>query len=104
MGSLENGSMNELEDESLTPESVAQKTHSTRAAEQGMHPGWSQAHVEKMFGNIVYRSIKIVIFSNKLNLLMLFGPLAILVTKYTDHRVSLSSPNLALFQIAALCI
>ncbi|PON47225.1 Calcium/proton exchanger CAX [Parasponia andersonii] len=87
MGSLENGSTDDLEDESLfSPESVAQKTHSTQAAEQGMHPGWSQAHVEKLFRNVVYRSVKTVIFSNKLNLLMPFGPLAIIFNKYTDSH------------------
>ncbi|XP_062079127.1 vacuolar cation/proton exchanger 5-like [Humulus lupulus] len=87
MGSLENGSTNDLEDETLrSPENVAQKPHSTTlAAEQGMHLGCSRAHVKKIFGNAVYRSIKIVIFSNKLNLLMLFGPLAILVNKLTGH-------------------
>ncbi|KAM6552460.1 hypothetical protein CsatB_013222 [Cannabis sativa] len=87
MGSLENGSTNDFEDETIfSQENVSQKPHSSLAAEQMLHLGCSQAHfVKKIFGNAVYRSVKIVIFSNKLNLLMLFGPLAILVNKFTDH-------------------
>lgn len=104
MGSLENGSTNDLEDENLySPESIAQKNLSTQAAEQWRHPAYSQAHVEKMFGN-VYRSIKTVIFSNRLNLLMPFGPSAILVNKFTGHRVSLNSSSLVVLQIAVPCI
>nr|ACU18049.1 unknown [Glycine max] len=34
---------------------------------------------------MIYRSIQVVVFSNKLNLLMPFGPLAILVQKLTGH-------------------
>ena len=37
---------------------------------------------------MIYRSIQVVVFSNKLNLLMPFGPLAILVQKLTGHLVS----------------
>ncbi|XP_060973713.1 vacuolar cation/proton exchanger 5-like isoform X3 [Cannabis sativa] len=87
MGSLENGSANDFEDETIfSQENVSQKPHSSLAAEQMLRLGCSQAHfVKKIFGNAVYRSVKIVIFSNKLNLLMLFGPLAILVNKFTDH-------------------
>lgn len=35
-----------------------------------------------------YKSVKIVIFSNKLNFLLPFGPLAILVDKLSGHNVS----------------
>ncbi|XP_024018775.1 vacuolar cation/proton exchanger 5 isoform X2 [Morus notabilis] len=88
MGSMENGLMNEFDDESLySPETEAQKTHSIQAVEQGSSSsGGSQDDTKKLMGNVVYRSIKTVVFSNKLNLLMPFGPLAILVYKLTGHR------------------
>lgn len=87
MGSMENGSVNEFDNESLcSPETIAEKTCSVQSAEQGSSsPGRSQDRVQNMKANAVYRSIKIVLFSNKLNLLMPFGPLAILVYKLTGH-------------------
>ena len=90
MGSMENGSVNEFDDESLySPETEAQKTHSVQVTEPGTNSEGPQVHVEKKkLGNVVYKSIKIVVFSNKLNLLMPFGPLAILVYKMTGHLVS----------------
>lgn len=52
------------------------------------------AHHETLsLGSIIYRSIRLVVFSNRLNLLMPFGPLAILVEKLTGHHVSCSSCN-----------
>ncbi|KAG6596771.1 Vacuolar cation/proton exchanger 5, partial [Cucurbita argyrosperma subsp. sororia] len=39
-----------------------------------------------MSESFAYKSVKIVIFSNKLNFLMSFGPLAILVDKLTGHN------------------
>lgn len=48
------------------------------------------AHRETLW-NIIYRSIRVVVFSNRLNLLMPFGPVAILVEKLTGHHVSCSS-------------
>lgn len=88
MSSMENRSVNEFDNESLcSPETIAQKTRSVQSAEQGSSsPGGSQDRVQNMKANAVYRSIKIVLFSNKLNLLMPFGPLAILVYKLTGHR------------------
>jgi len=55
----------------------------------GSHSGESH----ETLAGIVFRSIQVVIFSNKLNLLMPFGPLAILVQKLTAHLVSWSSHN-----------
>lgn len=98
--------MNEFDNESLySPETEAQKTHSIQAVEQGSSSsGWSQDHTKKLMGNVVYRSIKTVVFSNKLNLLMPFGPLAILVYKLTGHRVSFNyTCFVLLLQIALLC-
>lgn len=42
----------------------------------------------KSISNIVIHSIKVVFFSDKINLLVPFGPLAILVDKLTNHHVS----------------
>ncbi|XP_014517617.1 vacuolar cation/proton exchanger 5 isoform X2 [Vigna radiata var. radiata] len=51
----------------------------------GSHSGESLTVHHETLAGIVYRSIRVVIFSNKLNLLMPFGPLAILVQKLTAH-------------------
>lgn len=42
----------------------------------------------RMLESFAYKSVKIVVFSNKLNFLMPFGPLAILVDKLAGHNVS----------------
>jgi len=60
---------------------------------RGSDSGESRTVHHETLAGIVYRSIKVVIFSNKLNLLMPFGPLAILVQKLTAHLVSWSSHN-----------
>ncbi|KAF3453249.1 hypothetical protein FNV43_RR03689 [Rhamnella rubrinervis] len=88
MNSLDKRSMNECEDESLfSPvETEAQKTELIQAADQRSFPGRLQADGDKMLWTVIYRSIKTVVFSNKLNLLMPFGPLAILVNKLTGHH------------------
>lgn len=51
----------------------------------GSHSGESLTAHRETFVGIVYRSIQVVVFSNKLNLLMPFGPIAILVQKLTGH-------------------
>ncbi|KAB2634191.1 vacuolar cation/proton exchanger 5-like [Pyrus ussuriensis x Pyrus communis] len=87
MESLGNGPIHEFEDESLfTPKTEAQKIRSIEAVGECSFSGGSQASGDKVWRNIVYRSIKTVVFSTKLNLLMPFGPLAILVAKLTGHN------------------
>ncbi|CAJ1960238.1 unnamed protein product [Sphenostylis stenocarpa] len=49
------------------------------------HSGESRTGCHESLAGIVYRSIQVVIFSNKLNLLMPFGPVAILVQKFSGH-------------------
>lgn len=93
MSSLDKKSMNEFEDENLfSPETDAQKTQPIQVVEQRSFPGRLQANGDKMRRTVIFRSIKTVVFSNKLNLLIPFGPLAILVNKLTGHHVSSSSP------------
>ena len=62
MGSVENGSMNEFDDESLySPETEAQKTtHPVQVTEPGTHSEGPQAHIveKKKLGNVAYKSIK----------------------------------------------
>lgn len=89
MSSVDKRSMNEFDDESLfSPETDAQKTESIQPTDQNTFPGRLQDNCDKMMMNLVYKSIKTVVFSNKLNLLMPFGPLAILVHKMTGNHVS----------------
>ncbi|KAK9289617.1 hypothetical protein L1049_007774 [Liquidambar formosana] len=88
MGSLEQRSVLEFEDESLvSPVSVAAKAHSNNAA---LRRSISAARLDdfgtKFTSNSVLDSIKIVVFSTKINLLMPFGPLAILVHKLSGHH------------------
>ncbi|KAL2332877.1 hypothetical protein Fmac_014090 [Flemingia macrophylla] len=52
---------------------------------QGSHSRQSGSARQKTLLCNFYRSIQVVVFSNKLNLLMPFGPLAILVQKFTGH-------------------
>ncbi|XP_022716650.1 vacuolar cation/proton exchanger 5-like isoform X2 [Durio zibethinus] len=87
MGSLDDRSMGDLDDECLySAEMDAQKTQSTDSNEQVSLSSSLPVAGNKMIRNGVYKSIKTVVFSNKLNLLMPFGPLAILVHKMTAHN------------------
>ncbi|KAJ6727669.1 VACUOLAR CALCIUM ION TRANSPORTER [Salix koriyanagi] len=88
MGSLAvNESLHEFEDESLfSPESVIQKMQPGHISEYGSAPGGFQPGGSKMGKNVVYKSIKTVVFSNKLNVLIPFGPLTILVHILTGHN------------------
>ena len=91
MESLDDRSMHDLDDECLnSPEMDAQKTRSTDSNEHVSLSGSLPVDGNKIIRNDVYKSIKTVVFSNKLNLLIPFGPLAILVHKMTAHNVSFS--------------
>jgi Ca2+:H+ antiporter len=100
MGSLNGKSVHEFMDKShFSPEVDAKKFHPTYTAEIGSCSEGVQTSRNIMFTlrNVVCENIKKVVFSSKLNLLMPFGPLAILVEKLTGHRVSGSSPCLESF-------
>uniref|UniRef100_A0A199U9S9 Sodium/calcium exchanger membrane region domain-containing protein n=1 Tax=Manihot esculenta TaxID=3983 RepID=A0A199U9S9_MANES len=88
MGSVvENGSMHEFEDGSLfSPESAAQKILPSHIAVYESVSGGFQATGSKRWRRDVYRSIKTVVFSNKLNLLMPVGPLAIFIHQLHGHN------------------
>lgn len=87
MGSLEERSNHELEDESLiSPAKIGQKTNSFHAPQLGSSCRDWRIWSSKLLGNAVFISIRVVVFSSKLNLLMPFGPLAVLVHGLSDHN------------------
>ncbi|KAJ0103518.1 hypothetical protein Patl1_03720 [Pistacia atlantica] len=87
MGSLDDRSVSDFEDESLfTPEAESQKAQPVLECEHEPISLASTSRGNKNLRNGVYKSIKTVVFSNKLNLLMPFGPLAIMVHNLTGHK------------------
>lgn len=80
----------EYEDQSLvSPQSLGRKKHSyDEAAHRSLGSGGSDHCSPLLMRNSVAESIKIVVFSAKINLLMPFGPLAIVVDKFSGHHVS----------------
>uniref|UniRef100_A0A2P2L0N5 Vacuolar cation/proton exchanger n=1 Tax=Rhizophora mucronata TaxID=61149 RepID=A0A2P2L0N5_RHIMU len=87
MGTVsENSALHEFEDESLySPGDVNQKMQANHIAEYGSVSGF-QASGRNQWNMVIFRSINTVIFSNKLNWLMLFGPLTIFVNLLTHHK------------------
>uniref|UniRef100_M4F0U5 Vacuolar cation/proton exchanger n=1 Tax=Brassica campestris TaxID=3711 RepID=M4F0U5_BRACM len=85
---VEMGSVNELEQKSLFRKEEEDATQAKAASlmEQGSLSLSFPEHATKSPKNSVLRSIKIVIFSNKLNMLLPFGPLAILVHYMIDSK------------------
>ncbi|WCJ32538.1 Vacuolar cation/proton exchanger 5 [Euphorbia peplus] len=88
MGAVaDNGSVDEFEEQSLfSPESGVgvEKLQSERIAEYGSVSSSYPAGT-KRWTKTACRSVKIVVLSSKLNFLMLFGPLAIIVHVYSGH-------------------
>ncbi|KAJ0045328.1 hypothetical protein Pint_03668 [Pistacia integerrima] len=79
--------LSDFEDESLfTPEAESQKAQPVLECEHEPISLASTSRGNKNLRNGVYKSIKTVVFSNKLNLLMPFGPLAIMVHNMTGHK------------------
>ncbi|KAG2678322.1 hypothetical protein I3760_12G138600 [Carya illinoinensis] len=87
MGSLDSESIHEFNEKSpSSPEIDSQKFHRLHTAKSESCSGASQAGNSLTSRTLVYKSIKTVVFSSKLNLLIPFGPLAILVEKLTGHH------------------
>ncbi|KAF5461247.1 hypothetical protein F2P56_021059 [Juglans regia] len=87
MGSLDSKSIHEFNEKSpFSPEIDSQKLHPMHAAKSESCSVGSQADRNLMSRTLVYKSIKTVVFSSKLNLLIPFGPLAILVEKLAGHH------------------
>jgi len=86
MGSLEGRSVIEFEDDNLvSPSSISRKKHSFHEPPR-TSAGGSENFCPKHMMNSVIGSIKIVLLSAKINLLIPFGPLAILVDKSSGHH------------------
>lgn len=69
------------------------QSESTLVDVHGSQSGDSRAAHHQTLRGTIYRSIRVVVFSNRFNLLMPFGPLAILVHNLTGHNVSFNSCN-----------
>lgn len=98
------GSVNELEHKSLFRREEDDSTQAKAASlmEQGSLSPSFHEHATKSPKNSVIKSIKIVILSNKLNLLLPFGPLAILVHYMVDSKVKLLSALILLVVLKSL--
>ncbi|KAM1657545.1 hypothetical protein ACFX1Q_045785 [Malus domestica] len=83
MGSTQSKSVFEFEDQSL----VGPEKHSLDEAPlRALYSGGANDCCPHVLKNSVADSIRIVVFSAKINLLMPFGPLAIVVDKLTGHH------------------
>ncbi|KAJ4976552.1 hypothetical protein NE237_001658 [Protea cynaroides] len=87
MESLDERSELEFEDESLvSPASLAKKAHSPGAIQHGSFSGGPQVYNASYMRDRVFRSLKVVVFTPKISLLMPFGPLAVIVHSLTGHH------------------
>lgn len=100
------GSVNELEQKSLfRREDDATQIKAASLMEQGsLSPSFHEHTTAKSPKNSVVMSIKIVILSNKLNLLLPFGPLAILVHYMIDSKVKRLLTSALLLVVSISCL
>lgn len=83
------GLVNEAEHKSLFRREIdSPQRKAASLMEQGSLSASFRERMSKTPKNTVLQSFKIVILSNKLNLLLPFGPLAILLHYLTDNKVS----------------
>lgn len=90
MGSLDGRAVIEFEDESLVSPAAASVSTNKNSFHEITHisAATSAKGYKQYMRNSVTDSIKIVIFSAKINILMPLGPLAILVDKMSGSHVS----------------
>lgn len=90
MGSLDERAVIEFEDESLVSPAAASISTNKNSFHEITHisAATSAKNYKQHMRNSVIDSIKIVIFSAKINILMPLGPLAILVDKMCGSHVS----------------
>ncbi|XP_043689562.1 vacuolar cation/proton exchanger 3 [Telopea speciosissima] len=87
MESLDERSVLEFEDATLvSPASLEKRAHSLGATQHASFSGGPQVYSVGSIGDRVFRSLKIVVFKPKINLLMPFGPLAVIVHSLTGHH------------------
>jgi len=83
------GLVNDVEHKSLfRRDTDSPQIKAASLMEQGSLSASFRERASKTPNNSVLQSFKIVILSNKLNLLLPFGPLAILLHYLTDNKVS----------------
>ncbi|KAK2986409.1 hypothetical protein RJ640_011847, partial [Escallonia rubra] len=89
MGSLEGKAVVDLQDESLvSPRPINRKTSSLDSAPiRSFHPAGSEECGCLCIWSTILKSIRVVLLSEKINLLIPCGPLAIVVDKLTSHDV-----------------
>ncbi|PON32532.1 Calcium/proton exchanger CAX [Parasponia andersonii] len=82
------GSLVEFEDQDLvSPESLSRRKHSFHdPPHRSLSSGGSDNCSTIYIRNSIAESIKVVVFSAKINILIPFGPLAILVDKFSGHN------------------
>ncbi|PON88012.1 Calcium/proton exchanger CAX [Trema orientale] len=82
------GSLVEFEDQDLvSPESLSRRKHSFHdPPHRSLSSGGSENGSTIYIRNSIAESIKVVVFSAKINILIPFGPLAILVDKFSGHN------------------
>ncbi|KAK3025515.1 hypothetical protein RJ639_042050, partial [Escallonia herrerae] len=98
MGSLEGKAVVDLQDESLvSPQLINRKTSSLDSAPiRSFHPAGSEEWGCLCIWSTIFKSIRVVFLSEKINLLIPCGPLAIVVDKLTSHHVHVHMLSLKL--------
>ncbi|KAG9450155.1 hypothetical protein H6P81_010120 [Aristolochia fimbriata] len=87
MGSLNGRLENEFEDESLvSPSAASRKAHMLNSVQHDSISRAPQQWKSHNIGSRLLNSIKIVMLSNRLNLLLPFGPLAVVVNHLSGHH------------------
>ncbi|XP_042520874.1 vacuolar cation/proton exchanger 2 isoform X2 [Macadamia integrifolia] len=87
MEPLDERSVLEFEDESLvSPASLAKRAHSLGTTQHVSFSGGPQVNSVSSLRDRVFRSLKVVVFTPKINILMPFGPLAVIVHSLTGHH------------------
>ncbi|CAA7407440.1 unnamed protein product [Spirodela intermedia] len=87
MGIIRHRMENDFEDEShFSPISLVRRTHSPDRSQDGSFSEPHQEHGTNFLKSTVFRSCGIVILKAKINLMLPFGPAAILVHKFYGHE------------------
>ncbi|KAK3010059.1 hypothetical protein RJ639_012649, partial [Escallonia herrerae] len=98
MGSLEGKAVVDVQDESLvSPRPINRKTSSLDSAPiRSFHPAGSEKCGCLCICSTILKSIRVVFLSEKINLLIPCGPLAMVVDKLTSHHVHVQILSLKL--------
>lgn len=90
MGSVNGRSDNEFEDESLvSPVTLARMSLGLDRGQHGTLSDDEQEFSIKYLKSQLFRSVKVVLFTAKINILLPCGPVAVLINYLTTNHVSL---------------